>query len=346
MPTPLLSRDTIEHLMETTRKAAILLLSLDKPLAAEVLSQLPRPQVEKLMMEVAQVEDVTQDQQTSVLDEFSTQYKELVPIERGGLNFANELLEQSLGKDNAGQILENVRQSMNSTPFGFLHKAGSESLLTFIVEEHPQTIALILSHLPAVLAAEVLGGLPSNKQLEVIRRVATMEQTSPEVIADVERSLQGRMTNMFSQNMEKRGGVPMVAQILNVADRATNKGILESLDQQDAELADEIRRLMFVFEDLLKLDDKSIQSLLREVDNNQWAVSLKGASDEIRQKIFSNLSQRAAEMLKEEMQYLGPVRVSDVEAMQQQIVDTVRRLEDGGEITVASGGVGSEQFIA
>lgn len=331
--------------MDTTRKAAILLLSLDKALAAEVLSQLPRPQVEKLMMEVAKVDDVTRDQQVSVLDEFSTQYKELVPIERGGLSFANELLEQSLGKDNAGQILENVKQSMSSTPFSFLHKAGSESLRTFIIEEHPQTIALILSHVPPALAAEVLSGLASNKQLEVIRRIATMEQTSPEVIADVERSLQSRMTSMFSQSMEKKGGVPMVAQILNVADRATNKGILESLDQQDAELADEIRRLMFVFEDLLKLDDKSIQALLKEVDNNQWAVSLKGASDEIRTRIFSNLSQRAAEMLKEEMQFLGPIRVSDVEAMQQQIVDTVRRLEDAGEITVASGS-GGDQFIS
>jgi flagellar motor switch protein FliG len=332
--------------MDSTRKAAILLLSLDKPLAAEVLSQLPRDQVERLMMEVARVDDVTRDQQVVVLDDFSHQYKELVPIERGGLSFANELLEQSLGKDNAGQILENVKQSMSSTPFGFLQKAGSENLLTFIQEEHPQTIALIMAHLPAPLAAEVLSGLPSNKQLEVIRRVATMEQTSPEVIADVERTLQGRMNSMFNQQLEKRGGVPMVAQILNVADRATNKGILESLDQQDAELAEEIRRLMFVFDDLLKLDDKSIQALLKEVDNNQWAVALKGASDEIRQRIFSNLSQRAAEMLKEEMEYLGPVRVSDVEAMQQQIVDTVRRLEDAGDITVSSGAGGTDQFIA
>jgi flagellar motor switch protein FliG len=328
--------------MDAVRKAAILLLSLEKPLAAEVLSQLPRDQVERLTMEIARVDDVTRDQQESVLNEFDAHFKELVPIERGGLNFANELLEQSLGKDNAGQILENVKQSMNSAPFGFLQKAGAESLLTFISEEHPQTIALIMSHLPSPLAAEVLGGLPSNKQLEVIRRVATMEQTSPEVIADVERTLQGRMTSTFNQQLEKRGGVPMVAQILNVTDRMTNKGILESLEQNDAELADEIRRLMFVFDDLLKLDDKAIQSLLKEVDNNQWAVALKGATDEIRAKIFANLSQRAAEMLKEEMEYLGPVRVSDVEGMQQQIVDTVRRLEDAGAIVVAGAGGGDE----
>lgn len=330
--------------MDAVRKAAILLLSLDKPLAAEVLSQLPREQVEKITLEIAKVDDVTRDQQQSVLDEFDGNFKELVPIERGGLNFANELLEQSLGKDNAGAILETVKQSMNSVPFGFLHKAGADNLLTFISEEHPQTIALIMSHLPSTLAAEMLSGLPSNKQLDVIRRVANMEQTNPEVIADVERSLQQRMTSTFSQSLEKRGGVPMVAQILNVTDRMTNKGILESLEQQDAELADEIRRLMFVFDDLLKLDDKAIRSLLKEVENNQWAIALKGASDEIRQKIFGNLSQRAAETLKEEMEFLGPVRLTDVEGVQQQIVDIVRRLEDAGEIAVAGGG-GGEQFI-
>lgn len=330
--------------MDAVRKAAILLLSLDKPLSAEVLSQLPREQVEKIMLEIAKVDDVTRDQQQSVLDEFDDQFKEVVPIERGGIGFANELLEQSLGKDNAGQILESVKQSMNSVPFAFLQKAGADNLLTFISEEHPQTIALIMSHLPAPLAAEMLSGLASNKQLDVIRRVANMEQTNPEVIADVERTLQARMTNTFSQSLEKRGGVPMVAQILNVTDRMTNKGILESLEQEDAELADEIRRLMFVFDDLLKLDDKAIRSLLKEVENSQWAIALKGASDEIRQKIFGNLSQRAAETLKEEMEFLGPIRLTDVEGVQQQIVDIVRRLEDSGEIVVAGGG--GEQFIA
>lgn len=331
--------------MDSNRKAAILLLSLDKPLAAEVMSQLPRDQVERLTMEITRVEDVTRDQQEGVLTEFTTQFKEMVPIERGGLTFANELLEQSLGKDNATQILDNIKQSMNSVPFGFLKKVGADNLLTFISEEHSQTIALIMSHMPAGLAAEVLSGLPSNKQLDVVRRIATMEQTSPDVIADVERSLQTRLMSTLNQQTEKRGGVPMVAQILNVADRMTNKGILESLEQDDAELVDEIKRLMFTFDDILKLDDKAIQSLLKEVDNNQWSVALKGSNDEIRQKIFGNLSQRAAEMLKEEMEYLGAVRLSDVEAMQQQIVDAVRRLEDSGEIVVSAGDA-AEQFIS
>ncbi len=331
--------------MDGVRKSAILLLSLEKPLAAEVLSQMSREQVERVTLEIAKIEDVTKEQQESVLNEFSDQLREQTPIERGGLNFANELLEQSLGKDGAGQILETVKQSINAVPFAFLQKAGAESLLTFISEEHPQTIALIMSHLPPNLSAEVLSGLPSIKQLEVIRRIATMEQTSPEVIADIERTLQHRMTSLFNQQAEATGGVPMVAQILNVTDRMTNKGILESLEQQDHDLADEIRRLMFVFDDLMKLDNKSIQLLLKEVDNSQWAVALKGASDDVRQKIFNNLSQRAAETLKEEMEFLGPTRVSDVEAMQQQVVDVVRRLEDAGQIQVSSNSGDGDQFV-
>jgi len=330
--------------MNDVRKAAILLLSLEKPLAAEVLSQMPRGLVETVTLEIAKLDDVTKEQQDSVLNEFYGMTKQRTHIERGGMDFADDLLKQSLGQDGAGEILENVRQTMNSVPFGFLQKAGAENLITFVVEEHPQTIALIMSHLPAQLAADMLSGLPSNKQLDVIRRVANMEQTSPEVIRDVEASLESRMRSTFTQHLEKAGGVPMVAQILNVTDRMTNKGILDNLEQEDSELVDEIRRLMFVFDDLLKLDDKGIQSVLKEVDNSQWALALKGASEEIKQKVLGNLSQRAAELLKEEMEYLGPVKLSDVETNQQQIVDAVRRLEDTGEIEIASGE--EDQYIS
>ncbi len=331
--------------MDRIRKAAILLLSLEKPLAAEVVSQIPQNMVEAVMLEIAKIEDVTQEQQDAVFSEFYDATSKQVAIERGGMDFANELLEQSLGSDGAGKILENVRQTMSSVPFGFLQKVTADNLLTFIVEEHPQTIALIMSHLPASLAAEVLSGLPVDKQLEVVRRVAHMEQTSPDVVRDVEASLESRMTSTINQQLEKAGGIPMLAQILNVTDRMTNKGILESLEQDDAELVDEIRRLMFVFDDIMKLDDKAIQSLLKEVETSQWAVALKGASEEIKSKVLGNLSQRAAEMLNEEMEYLGPVKVSDVEGMQQQIVDAVRRLEDSGEIEIAAGGE-TDQFIA
>ena len=330
--------------MTGIHKAAVVLLSLDKALAAEVMAQLRKEEVEALTMEIARLDDVTKEEQDGAIEEFYNQGVARVHIERGGMDYAHDLLEQSLGKDKASAILDNVKQSLSSVPFGFLHKAGPENLLTFVVEEHPQTIALILSHLPSALAAQVLSGLPSTKQLEVVRRVATMEQTSPEVVRDVEKSLEGRMTTTFNQQLEKAGGVSSVAQMLNVTDRMTNKSILESLEQESPELVDQIRRLMFVFDDLMKLDDKSIQALLKEVENAQWALALKGASEELRTKIMGNLSQRAAAMLLEEIQYLGPVRVSDVEAAQQAIVDTVRRLEDSGEIVVSAGD--AERMIA
>lgn len=325
--------------MTGLRRAAIVLLSLEKSLAAEVMSQLRKEEVEALTMEIARLDDVTKEEQDTAIEEFYNQGMARVHIERGGMDYAHDLLEQSLGKEKAGAILDNVKQSLSSVPFGFLQKAGAENLVTFVSEEHPQTIALILSHLPSTLAAQVLGGLPSNKQLEVVRRVATMEQTSPEVIRDVEKSLEARMTSTFNQQLEKAGGVSSVAQMLNVTDRMTNKAILEALEADNPELVDQIKRLMFVFDDIMKLDDKSIQSLLKEVENSQWALALKGASEELKQKIMGNLSQRAAAMLAEEIQYIGPVRVSDVETAQQAIVDTVRRLEDSGEIMV---GVGAE----
>ena len=326
------------------RKAAVLLLSLDRADAARVLALLPKPAVEAVSAEIARTEDVTADQQAAVLGEFETRLAARVKIERGGLKGAEELLNGSLGEEAAKEVVETLRQSLDSVPFAFLQKAGADNLLTFVGEEHPQTIALILSHLPAGLAAEVIGGLPPDKRIEVIRRVAGMEQTSPDVVEEVEASLKRRMTSTFDQTLEKAGGAPRVAEILNVADRMTNKGILESLDRDDADLADQIRRLMFVFEDLLKLDDKAIQALLKEVDNGRWALALKGAGEELTNKVLGNLSQRAADMLREEMEYLGPVKLSDVEAAQGGVVDTVRRLEDSGEIVVGSGAE-EEQYV-
>jgi len=323
--------------MTGIRKAAIVLLSLEKALAAEVMAQLRKEDVGALTMEIARLDDITREEQDGAIEEFYNQGLARVHIERGGMEYAHDLLEQSLGKEKANAILDSVKQSLSSVPFGFLHKAGPENLLTFVVEEHPQTIALILSHLPAGLAAQVLSGLPSSKQLEVVRRIATMQQTSPEVVHDVEKSLESRMTSTFNQPFEKAGGVSSVAQMLNVTDRLTNKSILESLEQESPDLVEQIRRLMFVFDDLMNLDDRSIRALLKEVENAQWALALKGASEDLKGKVMGNLSQQAAAMLQEEIRYLGPVRVSDVEAAQQAIVDTVRRLEDAGEIVVNAG---------
>jgi len=329
--------------MDNLKKAAIVLLSMDKAVAAEVLNHLPREQMERLTMEIARTDDVTQEEQNGAIAEFREAIEQRTVIERGSLDLAGELLSKTLGEDGAHDIVDNVRRSMESIPFGFLHKLKADDVMSFIQEEHPQTIALILSYLPTSLAADILSALPPDKQLDVVRRVANMEQTAPEIVRDIEASLQSRMVSLFNQDAEFSGGVPLVAQILNVADRVTSKGILEGLERDSGDLVDEIQRLMFVFDDIVKLDDKSVQTLLKEVDNNQWAMALKGASEEIRNKVLGNLSQRAAENLQEEMSYLGPVKLSDVEAVQQAIVDTIRRLEDTGDIVVAASD--GEEFV-
>lgn len=330
--------------MDNFRKAAIVLLSLDKSVTSEVLSHLPRQYVERLTLELSRTDNVTHDEQDDAISEFHQALGNQTQIARGSLDLASELLAGSLGQEAATGIVENVRRSIESIPFGFLHKVSGEDLLNFISDEHPQTVALILSYLPTNLAADILARIPSDKQLDVVQRIAGMEQTSPEIIREIEESLQSRMSSLFNQKSEFSGGVPLVAQILNVTDRVTSKGILEGLERDATDLVEEIQRLMFVFDDLVKLDNKAIQTLLKEVDNSQWAMALKGASEDIREKVLGNLSQRAAANLKEEMEYLGPVKLSDVEAVQQQIVDTIRRFEDSGEIVVSSGE--SEQFVS
>jgi flagellar motor switch protein FliG len=323
--------------MNELKKAAIILLSLDKPNAARVMNHLSKDLMELVSLEIARTDDVTPSEQQEAISQFNEAVDSRTVIERGSLDLAGELLSQSVGEEEANQIIKNIRDSLKSVPFGFLHKFKAEDILSFISEEQPQTIALIMSNLPTGLAADILKELPPDKQLDVVRRVASMEQTSPEFVEMVEASLKKRMGSLFGQQSDQVGGVPLVAQILNVADRATSKNILDTMGQESEELVDEIQRLMFVFDDISKLDDKSIQAVLKEVDNGQWAMALKGASPDIKGKILGNLSKRAGENLEEEMGYLGPVRVSDVERVQQEIVDTVRRLEEAGTITVASG---------
>ena len=244
----------------------------------------------------------------------------------------------------ASSTLENVRHSIEALPFSFLQKVDSQNLLTFVVDEHPQTIALILSHIPPSQASDILAGLPPERQISVIRRIATMGQTSPEMIHEVEDGLERRMSSVMSQSFENAGGVESVAEILNVIDRSTERMILEDMAQEDPDLVEDIRRLMFVFEDIAKFSDRDIQAVLKNVDNSQWATALKGASEELKEKTLSNMSKNAAELLREEMEYLGPVRLSEVEQVQQQIVDIIRRLEDAGELTIQAGEE-EEEFI-
>lgn len=325
------------------RKAAILLTSLPEEQAAQLLAKLNAKQVEAVTIQIAKLGRLTSDEQESVLREFSESSPNSLGGEAGGVEFAKSLVAKAFG-DQAGATLENLRHSIEALPFHFLKKVDPQNLLTFIMDEHPQTIALILSHLPAGIGAEVVKGLPADRQLAVIRRIAHMGQTNPEVIHEVERGLESRMANLMNQSFQKAGGVNSVAEILNVADRATGRALMENLAQEDAELVEEIRRLMFIFEDLNKLSDKDMQSLFKSIETSQWAMALKGASADLKQKVLGNMSQRAAAMLQEEMEFLGSVRLSEVETVQQQIVDIVRKLEEAGDITVQAAEQ-AEEFI-
>lgn len=322
--------------MSEVRKAAVLLMSLPQGQAAQLLGRLDPKQVESVSIEIAKINAIGGDEQQSVILEFAGSDPSGLGGGAGGLDVAKTLVEKALGKNAIGTI-DSVRQSIEALPFGFLQNIDSQNLLTFISDEHPQTIALVLSHLPPSYGAEIIAGLPRERQLAVIRRIATMGQTSPEIVQDVERGLEHRMSSLMNQQFEKVGGMPRVAEILNVTDRATERNLLENLAQEDPELVEEIRRLMFVFEDINNFTNKDVQTVLKNVQTAQWALALKGASEDLKQKILGNMSQRAADLLREEMEYLGPVRLSAVEQVQQQIVDIIRKLEDSREITIRSG---------
>jgi flagellar motor switch protein FliG len=324
------------------RKAAILLLTLEQDMAAAVMQQLSREQLEEVSREIASLGEIKADSRNSVFREFYNLVLANNYLAEGGLEYAKALLRKSMPEGEAEKMIKQVTQQVATTPFAFLQKAESENLLTFIQDEHPQTIALILAHLNPAKASEILVGLPNQKQIEVVKRIANMEQTNPEVIKEVERGLEHRLSDIVSQTFEKAGGVDAVAEMLNLADRSTEKGIMEGLEAEDPDLVESIRRLMFVFEDILMVNDKGIQSVLKEIDNDVLSLALKTASEDLKQKIFKNMSERAAQLIAEDMQYMGPVRVSDVEGAQQKIVDVVRRLEDAGEIVIAGRGGGSE----
>ncbi len=326
-------------------KAAIILLTVEPDAASRVLQQLDHDALEEVTRELASLGRVSDTLREQVVDEFYGLSLAQKFANEGGLEYARVLLSQSLDPKEADKILSKIQTQVQKTPFAFLQKAESENLLTFIQDEHPQTIALILCHMPHYKSAEILSGLPVSKQIEVIKRIANMEQTNPEVIRQVEEGLESRLSSMLMQSMEKAGGVETVAEVLNLADRATEKAIMEGLESEDPDLVEAIRRLMFVFEDVMLVNDKGIQSVLKEVDNDELALALKTASEPLRDKIFANMSERAVQMIKEEMEYMGPVRVSDVEGAQQRIVDIVRRLEEAGEIIIAGRGGEAEMIV-
>lgn len=320
--------------MSDIHNAAVLLMTLPEEEASQLLAKLDPKQVEQVSIEIAKTGVVSAEEQERVIREF-TESNPSMTVGGGGLELAKTLLRKALGA-NANTALNNVKQSIEATPFAFLRNVDSQNLLTYLVEEHPQTIALIISHLPPNQGAEILAGLPEVRRTQVVRRIATMGRTNPEIIREVEKGLERRMASVMTQSFEHAGGVGAVAELLNVSDRAVERAVLENLGQEAPELVEEIRRLMFVFEDIARFSDKDIQTVLKNVETSQWAMALKGASETLKEKILSNMSERAAQTLREEMEYLGPAKRSVVEAKQQEIVDIIRGLEERGELDLDS----------
>lgn len=325
------------------RKAAVLLMSLPEESAAQLMSKLDKKQVESVSIEIAKLGFLSGSEQEAIIREFAEANPHAIASFGGGLDLAKSLVQKALGSE-AAATLDNVQQSIQALPFRFLKKVDPKNVLTFLIDEHVQTIALVLSYLPPSFGAEIIKGLPQEKQLQVVRRIANMGETNPEVVHEVERGLESRMADLMNQSFAKAGGVESVAEILNVSERSMERALLESLGEDDPTLVEEIRRLMFVFDDIAKLTDKDIQTVLKNVETSQWAMALKGASPDLKKKVLGNLSQRASAMLTEEMDFLGAVRASEVEKVQQQIVDIVRTLEDGGQITVQAADE-AEEFV-
>ena len=321
------------------RKAAILMISLDMDSSSKLMTNLDTDEIERISMEIARIEEeISPDVRDAVVREFYQTHMASKYLEQGGIEYARQLLEKSLSPEEAAKILAILENTIQQAPFHFLKQADSEHLLMYIQDEHPQTISLIIAHLSPKQGAEILGGLTPKKQIEVVKRIARMEQTTPEAIRFVEQGLESRLASIVTQDLESAGGVQSVAEILNLCDRTTEKGILENLEEADPDMVEQIRKLMFVFEDIILVNDKGIQSVLREVENDELATALKTASEALQEKIFKNMSTRAAEMIRENMEFMGPVRLADVEQAQQRIVDIVRRLEETGEVIISGRG--------
>lgn len=320
------------------QKAAILLITLGPEKASSLFQHLKEDEIEGLTLEIANTRSVSSQDKEDVLEEFYQVCLAQQYISEGGIGYAKELLEKALGDEKAQGVIAKLTASLQVRPFEFVRKTEPSQLLNFIQDEHPQTIAMILSYLAPTQAAMVLSALPPEKQADVARRIAQMDRTSPDVIKEVERVLERKLASLVNQDYTIVGGIDSVVNILNSVDRTTEKHIMESLEIEEPELADEIRKKMFVFEDILLLDDRSIQRVLRDVENADLEMALKSSTEEVQNVIFRNLSKRLAAMIKEDMDFMGPVRMKDVEDAQQKIVGVIRRLEDAAEIVISRGG--------
>ncbi|MEW9124915.1 MAG: flagellar motor switch protein FliG [Thermotaleaceae bacterium] len=324
--------------MSGKEKAAVLLIALGPDKSAKIFKHLQEEEIEELTLEIANMRKIPPEDKEKVLEEFYQICLAQEYISEGGINYAKEILEKALGSQKAFDVVNKLTASLQVRPFDFVRKADASQLLNFIQNEHPQTIALILAYLNPLQAGQILSALPQAKQSEVAQRIATMDRTSPEIIKEVEAVLERKLSSMVTQDYTSAGGISSIVDILNAVDRGTEKFILETLEVQDIELAEEIKKRMFVFEDIVTLDSTSIQRFIREVENNDLAVALKGATEEVQEIIYKNMSKRMAEMIKEDMEFMGPVRLRDVEEAQQKIVNIIRKLEEAGEIIISRGG--------
>ncbi len=319
-------------------KAAMLLISLGPERSSEIFKHLKEEEIEQLTLEISNIRSVSSEEKEKVLEEFYQICLAQDYIAEGGINYAREILEKALGTQKALDIINKLTVSLQVRPFDFVRKTDASQLLNFIQKEHPQTIALILAYLSPGQSSAVLSALPQEKQADVAKRIAVMDRTSPEIIKEVERILENNLSSLVTEDYTTAGGVQSIVDILNNVDRGTERHIMETLEIEDTDLAEEIRKRMFIFEDILTLDSRSIQRFLKEVDNNQLAIALKGATDEVKNLIYANMSKRLSEMIKEDIEFMGPVRLKDVEDSQQKIVNIIRKLEDAGEIVISRGG--------
>ena len=320
------------------QKAAILLISLGPEKSSQIFKHLKEEEIEELTLEIANTKSITTQVKDDVINEFYEICLAQQYIAEGGIGYAKELLEGALGAEKAMEVIGRLTASLQVKPFEFVRKADASQLLNFIQDEHPQTIALIMAYLSPQQASIIISSLPQERQADVAKRVAMMDRTSPDVIKEVEKILESKLSSLVNQDYTIIGGVDQVVEILNAVDRGTEKHIMEVLEIEEPELADEIRKKMFVFEDILLLDDRAIQRVLREVDNADLELALKSTTEEVQNVIFKNLSKRLAAMIKEDMEFMGPVRMKDVEEAQQKIVGIIRRLEDSAEIVISRGG--------
>ena len=327
-----------EEKLTGLQKSAILLIALGPERSATIFKHLKEEEIEELTLEIANTRSITPQVKDEVINEFYQVCLAQQYIAEGGITYAKELLEKALGAEKALDVIGKLTASLQVKPFEFIRKTDPSQLLNFIQDEHPQTIALILAYLSPQQAAMIIAALPQERQADVAKRVAMMDRTSPDVIKEVEQILESKLSSLVNQDYTIIGGVDQVVEILNTVDRGTEKHIMETLEIEEPELADEIRKKMFVFEDILLLDDRAIQRVLHDVDNNDLALALKGSNEQVQQAIFNNLSKRLAAMIKEDMEFMGPVRMKDVEEAQQKIVNIIRKLEDSAEIVISRGG--------